>query len=127
MQRDFGSDLFAGVFPVAVSRVVALFAYEIHAPEQVGVGKDSAEVRVAEQADQRGVGGHGQLVIDGIHPFHRVFHRPTAIEHASAGVDGIDFFGGNRRVRKYFKLWIGFEIVEVGHGFYLYRLLVLFL
>ena len=116
MQRDFGSDLFAGVFPVAVSRVVALFAYEIHAPEQIGIGENGAEVGVAEQADQRGVGGHGQLVIDGIHPFDGVFHRPAAIQHARAGVDGIDFFGGNCRVRKYFKLRVGFEIVEVGHG-----------
>ena len=122
MQRDFGSDLSAGVFPVAVSRVVALFAYEIHAPEQVGVGKDSAEVRVAEQADQSGVGGHGQLVIDGIHPFDGVFHRAAAIEHASAGVDGIDFFGGDGCIRKYFKLRVGFEIVEVGHGRHLLSL-----
>ena len=85
MQRNLRRDLSAGVFPVAVSRVVALFAYEIHAWEQIGIRKNGAEVGVAEQADQRGVGGHGQLVIDRIHPFHRVFHRSAAIEHARCG------------------------------------------
>ena len=113
MQRDLRRNFSALVI---MRRVVALFAYEIHAPEQVGVGENSAEVRVAEQADQRGVGGHGQLVIDRIHPFHRVFHRAAAIEHARAGVDGINLLRGDGCVREYFKLRVGFEIVEVGHN-----------
>ena len=74
-------DLFA-----PVSGIVADLTDELHPPPDIGA-HDVPEPVVVHEADEGILIGHDEIAVNGIHPFDRKLHGPTAVQHAGVHVD----------------------------------------